>query len=451
MKGSACYRSSNNHFLILRLNDIFIFMKKISVPTLFIMLAIPFIVVCGALMSKPRTPVGVPPCYKETVCDKVQILDAAKIKQLEYYHQTLMAQYDIDLRFLTGTITAAETINYYKAAKIGEKSKTKNGALLMIDPQSALLRFHASSGLRDVYDENFVSYLENQQMVPFFKADKVSQGIVVTGEMIVARTTDAFAGKPFVAVDYRDAVTRLLGDQSQPQKNTVATDMQRPAEVVSAYQRMLTMGDTSYDSPVYSKASRAFRMTSSAMPKDLQAEVQFHQNCNIYKEVVLHTGLAAMLYDVTQRQCSPYLLVMENGAWRIDLPSMAKHIRTNPQKEWSMDLTTPFIYADAFLDWTFDKVGVPHPLPPMRWGVLIESDYNAHVTYIKKIYDNTAASKMPIQERDVILKWADLSNPTREDVEKSMQNTPEGQQISVSLWRNGQRFAVDIIAPPPLK
>lgn len=450
MSGSAIFYlwAANNHFLILLLNDIFASMKKIPIPTLFMMLAVPFVLVTGILMTKSRAPVGVPACYKEVVCDAAQIFDATKIKQLQDAHKTLLDQYDIDLRILIGNLSAAETINYFKATKIGEHSKTRNGALLMVDPQSALVRFHASPTLHEIYSDDFISYIEGQQMQPFFKAAKVSQGIVTTAGMVVTRTQDAMAGKPFVAADYAAVVNRLIGDQKQ---TPAVPDIQRPMEIVSDYERMMVMGDTSYDAVIYSKASKNFRFNSPITDAQLKGQIKIRHDCSLYKEVILHTGLAAVLYNVNQRQCSPYFLVMENGAWRIDLPTMAKHIRVNNRNEWSMDLSKPFIYADAFLDWTFDKSGIPHPLPPMRWGLLIESDYDARVTYIKKIYDNSPASQMPLNERDVILKWGDISNPTREDVEKSMETAVEGQKINLLLWRNGQRFAVDIAAPPPLK
>jgi hypothetical protein len=426
-------------------------MKKIPISTLFIMLAVPFIVVTGFLMTKSKPPLGAPKCYKELICDTAQILDASKLKHLEDNHKNLLDQYDIDLRVLVGNMSAGETVNYFKAAKIGDQSKEKNGALLMVDPQSALVRFHASPSLRKIYTDGFVSYLEVQQMNPFFENGKVSLGIVATSDVVTTRVNDAAAGKPFVAADYSATAVQTATGKTSPKTDAPAQpDIQRPTEIVSDYHRVLVMGNTAYDLPIYSRASKISRMNAPQTVEQMNLELKLHQPCSIYKEVVLSTGLAALLYDASQRQCSPYFLVFENGAWRLDFPAMAKYIRINKAREWSLDMKAPSMYTDALLDYQFDQNGVPHPLPPMRWGLLVDSDVNARVTYIKKIFDKTPAAEMQLKEQDVLLKWDSISNPTHADIEKSMESAGGGQKINILLWRNGQRYTLDIVAPPRL-
>jgi hypothetical protein len=429
-------------------------MKKIPVSTIFVLLAVPFVVVAAfMMMSKPRIPVGVPACYLDAVCDSLQILNAEKIKQLEEYHTTSLDQHDIDLRILTSNMAAAGTINYVKASKIGSNSKSGQGVLLMIDPQSALIRFYATTGLRGIYNDEFTSFLETNQMVPFFKAGKISQGIVETDKIILKRAEDAKAGKAFDARAYQAIATMLLNAENQAVPTTPidplrAPNIQRPTEIVSEYLRVLMMNNSSYDLPIYSQASKTFRRNHILTKDQMQSELLAHKVCDIYKEVILDEGLAAVLYDINQRHCSPYFLVFENGGWKMDIPTTVNHILIDAKQEWYLDMIRPTVYANTLLDWQFDKNGVPHPMPPMRWGLLIDSDLAARVTYVKKIYDNTTDTKIPLQEKDVILEWGGLKNPTHVDVEKSMVDSDGGQKINVLLWRQGHKITVEILAPP---
>ena len=429
-------------------------MKKIPVSTIFVLLAVPFVVVAGfMMMSKPRIPVGVPACYLDAVCDSLQILNAEKIKQLEDYHKASLDQHDIDLRILTSNMPAAGTINYVKASKIGSNSKSGQGVLFMIDPQSALIRFYATVNLREIYNDEFTSFLETNQMMPFFKAGKISQGIVETDKIILQRAEDAKSGKAFDPKAYQAKATHVLNAGNQAVSTTPvdplrAPNIQRPTEIVSEYLRMLMMNNSSYDLPIYSQASKTFRRNNPLTPAQMQSELAAHKVCNIYKEVILDEGLAAVLYDIHQRHCSPYFLVFENGGWKMDIPTTVNRILIDAKQGWYLDMARPTVYANTLLDWQFDKSGVPHPMPPMRWGLLIDSDVAARVTYVKKIYDNTSATKIPLQEKDVILQWGGIQNPTHADVEKSMVDSDGGQKIPALIWRKGQKMTVEIVAPP---
>jgi hypothetical protein len=48
-----------------------------------------------------------------------------------------------------------------------------------------------------VFTEAFVAYLEQRQMAPFFRENRVADGILAATELIVARAEDAAAGRAF--------------------------------------------------------------------------------------------------------------------------------------------------------------------------------------------------------------------------------------------------------------
>ncbi len=59
------------------------------------------------------------------------------------------------------------------------------------------------------------------------------------------------------------------------------------------------------------------------------------------------------------RACAPYLLVREDGLWRLDLQAMHAAIRFSRDNAWRFADAPPAAYAFGFDDWTFDGNGYP--------------------------------------------------------------------------------------------
>jgi hypothetical protein len=62
---------------------------------------------------------------------------------------------------------------------------------------------------------------------------------------------------------------------------------------------------------------------------------------------------------VRERVCAPWLLVREDGRWRLDLASASRAIRFGRSNAWRFEAGAPAEYAFAFDDWSFDRHGFP--------------------------------------------------------------------------------------------
>ena len=404
-------------------------------------------------------------CHKDLVCDGSGLISEAQIANIETYHKALLEGYDMDYRIVVMSVQgdiAQEAVNTFKKADIGARSKTKKGILLLLDPQSNKVRLEISAGLDAVYTDGFVAYLQQRQMVPFFKAGRVADGILATTEMIITRAQEAQEGKEFIPPEQLpDNLAIGAGAQTNadigkgyspakgPSKLAPKAQGMTPEQVVTAYHYTLEKGMTDPDLDIYSKATKALRKKWVVTPAQMKNELKAYKKCDIDKTVYTTDNMLAVVrYKVDQRKCAPYFLVMENGSWRLDFVTMMQNIRFNVSNDWHLDMKRPLPYADAFLDWDFNKDGYPFPQRKLRWGLNINTNYRNNQTTVHKIFPGTPAESMQLQEGDIILSWDGIKNPDHRQVIKSMDTVKEGKSMLIEIVRNGQKLTVTLKAPP---
>lgn len=430
-------------------------------PLAFAVIAILFLLalVWGVKLAGGKSGAG---CFRDLVCDQANLLTPAQRDQLSTYHQALLDRYDLDYRVVTGQADAGTSVRIFKEAAIGENSKTRRGLLLLVDPAGNLVRLEVSAGLDAVFTDGFVAYIEQRQMVPFFQANRVSDGILATTEMIVTRAQEGQSGKEFIPPD--QLPRNLAIGAGAETKASIGTGYTAPApqgksgldisglspqEVVALYHRFLAEGNAAPDLPVFSASSRLMRQQWVVTPAQMRNELNAYRNCTIDQTIyVRNKTLAVVRYLVEQRQCAPYFLLQEGGAWRIDFAEMMQSLRFNVDNEWHFEMKRATPYAAAFYDWSFNRDGYPFPRQKMRWGMTVSTNYRTGATYIERIYPDTPVASMGLRENDIIVVWGDLRSPDYRAVIENMDEVKAGQKIRVGILRDGQTLNVDLIAPP---
>ncbi len=420
-------------------------------------------IIAGAAFYFMQPQDGMPYCYKTLVCDSANLLTPDQKIQMQEYHQALLEQYDIDLHVLTGGATPEQAVKIFKAANIGEKSKQRAGLLLLIDPQANMVRLEVSAGLDAVYTDGFVAYIQQRQMVPFFKANQVANGVLATTEMLVTRAQDAIAGKKFIPPEQlpqnlaigagaQTAANIGSGYRAKSSSSVFKTrDGMQPEDVVALYHKALEEGNSAYDLPIYAASTQDMKKTWVVTPAQMKNEFEAYKKCDIDKTIILkEKSLAVVRYKVDQRQCAPYFLRLEGGQWRLDFLTMMYNIKFNVSNEWHLDMNKPWPYGDAFLDWSFNKDGYAFPHTKMRWGIMTATDQERKVTYVKKIYPDTPAVNMALKENDIILNWDGMDEFDYRKIWYNMDGKEEGQVIKVVVMRDGQKLAVELKAPPKI-
>lgn len=393
------------------------------------------------------------------VSDSADIFTEEQEKALTQYHAKLLEAYDIDYRVVSGgNVGDIDAYAYMKFSEdsVGENSKTGRGLLLVIDPRQNLLRLEVSKGLEGVYTDAFVSYVEHRQMIPFFKAGRISDGILATSELIFGRAAEAAAGNDF---DQEKMEGSSGGGVSNPaaigsgmeEKSSVAMaspDAEAPDAVVAAYLTAMEARNSNPDLPIYSAATRAMMQKWVVTPAQMDTVVKSYLKC-AHDDTSVSGAFAVVRYRVEDRICSPYFLVFEDGGWKLDLTMMQRAIRFNHNNYWHFDTGSDAAlpYMFAFRDWQFDEHGFPHPGRKLRWYLTVGT-YRDTGTIVEWVGKDSPAERLGLLQGDRILDWNGVRDPHHSQISAYMDQAPEGAPITILVDRQGQRLTLTGKAPP---
>ncbi len=310
------------------------------------------------------------------VDDRAAVLRPAERARVVAYHAAFLGAHDIDYRVLA--IAAAGDLErtahgYFDEAGVGTLSANGRGLLLVIDTASERVRLEVSTSLEGVYTDAFVAYVQNRQMAPFFSAGRVADGILATTELIVGRAQEARADGALAAPMPARSMgggasaavsiggSRNPGEQVERQTQHVEVDGLEPAQVVEAYHERMASRDARADLPLYSTDTVAMLREWVVTPAQMDNLVRTYRRCTL-DSVQIRSDAAVVRYVVGQRQCAPYFLRRESGAWKLDLTALSSAIRFNHENQWHFQLPLPDDYEFAFEDWRIDGSGFPHTL-----------------------------------------------------------------------------------------
>jgi uncharacterized protein len=325
----------------------------------------------GALLHGTPSEVG-------RVWDEAGLLGAEQRAFIDRYHRVLLDDFDTDLGVLTlpGEADVARlAVREFAARGVGARSRTGRGLLLLIAPDTDRVRLEVSEALEGVFTDAFVAYVQQRQMVPFFGEGRVADGILATTELIYGRALAAQRGEEF---DPRPFAAQASGagaqtaarigqgyDRALLRQGAAAVEASgSPDGTVQAYLSAMKGRDARPDLPIYSAATREMLAGWTVTPAQMDNLTRTYQSCPPPETRLLAHGRRAVVrYPVPERRCAPWLLVEEDGLWRLDLAGMQRAVRFNHRNEWHFEPGVDHPYADGFSDWRLDRHGFPHARP----------------------------------------------------------------------------------------
>ncbi|GAG07343.1 unnamed protein product, partial [marine sediment metagenome] len=128
------------------------------------------------------------------VDDAAGLMDEEQRARVAEYHGFLLEDHDIDYRVVTledsGDISLF-AVERFEELGVGQFSQTGRGLMLVIDSGRDEVRLEVGYALEGAFPDAFVAYIEERQMVPFFGARRVADGILAASELIIARAQRA--------------------------------------------------------------------------------------------------------------------------------------------------------------------------------------------------------------------------------------------------------------------
>lgn len=394
------------------------------------------------------------------VQDSTSLLSDRQKQHIAQYHNAMRDNHDIDLRVAihnnTGDINKA-AYTLFQNENIGDLSQSGRGLLLLIDPAQDEVRLEVSTSLEPVYTDAFVAYIQNRQMVPFFNANRLADGILATTEMIVTRAQDAHNGKEFLppsdttkSAGGGATTTAGIGENTAPayssKETEIPTNGQTPQEIVQTYIQAMANRDARPDLPIYSQAAQKMMRDWVVTPAQMDNLARTYQNCT-YDGTYTLGGLAVVRYQVEQRQCSPFFLHWENGGWKLDLQLMSSLIRFNHNNAWRFS-GQRHPYGFAFGDWSFDRNGFPHAMKTKKLRWQLSTQTMGEYTYVTWVGDGSPAEQLGLRYGDAVLDWNGQAVTTAGQLIRMMNQANPGQTVTAKIRRNHNLMTLETQAPP---
>jgi len=320
-----------------------------------------------ATACTPSSPDGT-----ELVADDANLMDAYQQDRIATFHGLLLSDFDIDYRVVTaGDVGDIDNfaVSQFAAMGTGDASETGRGLLLVIDPLQDRVRLEVGYALEGTFPDAFVAYVEQRQMVPFFKAGRVADGILATTEMIVDRAQTATRNASLESEIRLDGsggagattAAQLGAGQDRNFRGAEVDAGNSPAETLARYFAAMQQRNANPDLAIYTPDTRRMLENWVMTPAQMDNLVASYRNCQAETERTDPTRRYAVIrYPIAERQCSPWFFENIDGDWMLDLTMMQSSIRFGRDNSWHFVRGASHPYEFAFTDWSIDRVGYPH-------------------------------------------------------------------------------------------
>jgi uncharacterized protein len=304
------------------------------------------------------------------VTDEPGLLSPEQRRTIALHHEVLRRDHDVDYR--VDVVERAGDLLAYgvrRFTELGVGSRSGRGLLLVLDPVQDRVRLEVGQSLEGVFTDAFVAYLEERQMVPFFRAGRVADGILATTELVVTRAQEAEAQHAFAA-PLREgaagggaAARAALGggpDKSFRSGPDVAAG-ETPQETVEAYLEAMGARNARPDLGIYTGETRELLRDWLVTPGQMDAVASAYRGCRAHPARLDEAnGRAVVRYPVDERQCAPWFLVRDGARWQLDLATSQRALRFGAGNAWHFAAGAEHPYSFAFADWRLDRHGFPH-------------------------------------------------------------------------------------------
>ncbi len=418
---------------------------------------------------------------RNIIIDDARILapNPALMKAYEEYNNQLLKEYRIDLRVIT--TNSDENINTFanRAFAVFTKEKTTRSGralLLVINAKHNLVRLEVSMALEPIYTDAFISFIERQHMVRFFRDNRLDEGIFATTEAMYSRAQKAAQGKEFMA----DMPSQSIGGGAKrsadigrkelnvkSKKDISLPSSASPKDVLHAYIEARKEDNDNPDLSIFTDETKDFFHKWTVTPVQMDNEVRAFEKCSGSETVIADDRqYAAIIYPIEQRKCCPYLLRKEHGRWRLDFATMNKLIRFNTQEKWHFilkwkknlgkkhyawlyqrqylpkdvqALLDP--YLSAFVDNIYDSNGFAYDYwKPSVFKILFQefNDKGKYVgTYIVKMHSRGPGARAGLQlgDRIIAVNGRTIQKGDLDFISKTMLLKKNGGEVDVRISR----------------
>lgn len=111
---------------------------------------------------------------------------------------------DTDIELLTVTIEDFDgapisdfTNTLFERWQVGRRTRANRGVLLVIGRDEGQVRLEVAYDLESIFTDAFVSYIEHEQLVPYFENEEIGHGVEATVELVARRAYEGVLGQAY--------------------------------------------------------------------------------------------------------------------------------------------------------------------------------------------------------------------------------------------------------------
>ncbi len=407
------------------------------------------------------------------IIDDKGLFDEDAKAYLRSYHQMLLDRFDLDYRIvITSAQADLDTFAHqlFERLNVGQYSQNHRGVLLVIDPEQDRVRLDVSANLEPVMTDAFVSYLEHRQMVPFFKVNRVADGIFATSEIIRTRLLEAQQGKEF-------DLAKVMGSRGGGAKTKAQINAGKemdfktgqpevraapdPQETLRRYIQALSARNGRSDLDVFTPETRQYMAGMLSTPAQMDSAVRRLHNCEVEHLTYNpeHTR-AVLFHSLKNRSCDPFLFARgQDGQWRLDLKALGMGTNHTFGNIWYIHygrygesgiwkymfgFRHVYFYRPRGENGRFDHQGIPYYYP---YGLFI--NHVATPVQVLKVFKGSFADKViGLKAKDQILSWEDRRYMHVQQLADRLDHVRPGLDIHIVFKRGKHQYDKIVKAPP---
>lgn len=309
------------------------------------------------------------------VDDPAVLLNEESRLRIESFANSLAVNSDIELHIVildhaTDNINAAAH-SIFETRRLGSHTRDQRGLLFVIDPEGKQVKIEVGYGLEPFLTDVIIARFEREQMAPFFRQNRVGDGIEAMLELLVSQAPTAASTRVSLSpLSYSGgagarssiAINEPL-DAEFLDVNDVAARFDfvpcsTPLKSLEMYRRVLMHNIKDPNLALFTPATRRFLSNWQVTVGQQNNELRDLEKM-ISKAVVFESDVLAVIrFPIECRQNSPYFLQKSRDGWQLDFATMNRVIGFNHKNQWFFrNLNHSFEFA--FDDWSFDENGYP--------------------------------------------------------------------------------------------
>lgn len=318
------------------------------------------------------------------VADGARLIGAQSTERMDALLDAVLRDADVEIIAVsTPTLGGRPIADYanrlFDDWKVGDRSRGNRGLLLVVAESERRVRLEVSYGLEGILTDAFVSYVEHEQMVPYFERGRLGEGIEATVELVAGRVYERILGRsydprqpaPADIGGYRSggagAETKVpLDAAEEPAQEPPAADPLRARFAAqptpaAAWERFLELNSRrikATDLGIYDERARAIvGRTNSNAGQDHIARLYADEPYTVRFE---GDRAAIVFLDDPNHLLAPWFFHRGAEGWQLDGSMYPGIVGYNHRNQWFFR-RRDHAYMFAFKDFSFDRHGFGYP------------------------------------------------------------------------------------------